>query len=149
MKVVDANVIIHGRGLEEKALITPDVKAELKTDSSKIRSLALDIETVQPSEKSMKKVKTKADAICSKASEADQSLIALAIDKDLAVVTDDKELQNLAHHLNVDVGGFLDKVTSRKVSWVMKCPSCGKQMDSVCEYCGVSPVRKRDQYSSV
>ncbi len=149
MKVVDTNVIIHGRGLEEKALITLGVERELKTEGSKISRLALNIETVQPSKTSLNKVNQKADQICSQASKVDQSLVALAIDREKVLMTDDKELQNLAYHMNVEVEGFLDRPSKRKISWKMKCPSCGKQTDKKCESCGVTPVRKRDQYSSV
>jgi len=149
VKVVDTNVIIHGRGLDEKALTTPEAIAELKSDYSKTRSLALDIETAQPSKESIEKVEQKSREICSSTSEVDESLLALAIDREVVLMTDDKGLQNLAHHLEAKVEGFLDDVASRKISWVMKCPSCGKETEKMCTSCGINPVRKRDQYSSV
>ena len=145
MKAVDANVIIHGRGLNEDLITVPGVIEELKSREASTSAHSFQIETYTASDESFEKVNEKAEEINSEASKVDQKLLALALDKNVELITDDKELQNLGLHLDAKVSGFLDPVTTEKMSWKLVCPSCGANNCN----CGVSPVRKLDQRSSV
>lgn len=147
VKAVDTNVIIHGRGLDGELITIPEVIEELKSSEASTSIHSFQVETFSPSDEAFKEVNEKAEKINSQASEVDQRLLALAMDKDVELVTDDKELQNLGLHLDVDVSGFLDPVTDKKMSWKLECPSCGKSPER-CS-CGATPVRKLDQCSSV
>ena len=145
MKAIDANVIIHGRGLDGDLVTIPEVMDELKSEKASSSVHGFQIDTFSPSEEAVEEVNQKAEEINSKASKVDQKLLALAMEKGIELITDDKELQNLGLHLNVEVSGFLDPVTDKKMSWKMVCPSCGKKSCG----CGTTPVRKLDQCNSV
>lgn len=145
MKVVDANVIIHGRGLNEKLVTVPEVMEELKSSEAKTSLTSFNVETRACSEENLEKAREKSQEINSKTSEVDEKLLALALDLQEPLITDDKGLQNLALHLDADVEGFMDPVTDTKLSWKMVCPQCGK---SECK-CGATRIRKLDQRSSV
>lgn len=146
MKVIDANVIIHGRGLEGKMVTIPEVMDELKSRDANISLHSFNVEKLRCSEENLEKVKEKSREINAKTSEVDEKLLALALDLDEVLVTDDKELQNLGLHLEADIEGFLDSVTDKKMAWKMVCSSCGKA--SECN-CGSSLERRLDQCSSV
>ena len=145
MKAIDANVIIHGRGLNGDFVTVPEVMDELKSKKASSSVHGFQIETFSPSTEAVEEVGEKAEEINSKASKVDQKLLALAMEKNIELMTDDKELQNLGLHLDVDVNGFLDPVTDKKMTWKIVCPNCGKENCG----CGVTPVRKLDQCSSV
>lgn len=147
MKAVDANVIIHGRGLNEQLVTVPEVMEELKSRDARIGLSSHNVEQRTPPDKTLETVKEKASEINSFASETDQKLLALALDLDCALLTDDKELQNLGLHLNAEVEGFMDKAPEEKLSWEMRCTQCGKKA-SECR-CGATPERKLSQRSSV
>ncbi len=146
MKAVDTNVIIHGRGLNEELITIPEVLKELKSSKASTSIHGFHVETYTPSAYCFEKVNEKASEINSQASEVDKKLLALSMEKNVELITDDKELQNLALHLDVEVSGFLDPVTEEKLSWKMICPNCGKNKGCSC---GSSLVRKLDQRSSV
>ena len=146
MKAVDTNVIIHGRGLNGELITVPEVLNELKSREASTSAHGFQIDTFTPSKQSIEKVDEKAEEINSKASEVDRKLLALSMEKNITLMTDDKELQNLGLHLEVDVEGFMDPVTDEKLSWKMKCPICGSEKS--CN-CGASQVRRLDRRSSV
>jgi len=145
VKAIDANIIIHGRGLNGEFVTVPEVMDELKSEKASSSVHGFQIETFSPSTEAVEEVGEKAEEINSKASKVDQKLLALAMEKNIELMTDDKELQNLGIHLNVDVNGFLDPVTDKKMTWKIVCPNCGEKSCG----CGVTPVRKLDQCSSV
>lgn len=147
MKVVDANVIIHGKGLNQDLVTVPEVIDELKSREARQGLQAHQVDTQTCSDKSLEKVKEKSNEINSLTSETDEKLLALALDLDASVITDDKELQNLGLHLGIDIEGFFDEVPEEKLSWEIRCTSCGKEA-SKCS-CGASKERKLDQRSSV
>lgn len=145
MKVVDANVIIHGRGLNQQLVTVPEVINELKSEDAKIGLHSHSTDVRSCSEENLEKVREKSQEINARTSDADEKLLALALDLSSALITDDKELQNLGLHLDAEVEGFHDPVTDKKMSWKMVCPQCGK---SGCS-CGVSRERKLDQCNPV
>lgn len=145
MKAIDANVIIHGRGLDGDLVTVPEVIDELKSNKASSSVHGFQIDTFSPSQEAIEKANEKAEEINSKASKVDQKLLALAMEKGIELITDDKELQNLGLHLDVDVSGFLDPVTDKMMTWKFVCPNCGKKECS----CGITPVRKLDRCSSV
>lgn len=147
MKAVDANVIIHGRGLNEELVTVPEVLDELKSSQAQQGLSSHKVEQRTPSEEPLERVREKSNEINSLASEVDQKLLALALDLDCVLLTDDKELQNLGLHLDAEIEGFLDDLPDEKLSWKMVCTMCSENA-SDCS-CGASPERKLDQRSSV
>lgn len=147
MKVIDANVIIHGRGLNEELVTVPEVIEELNSGKALQGLNSFQVESRECSQDSLEKVREKSSEINAKTSDTDEKLLALALDLQKPVFTDDKELQNLSLHLDAEIEGFLDDIPDEKLSWEMKCTRCGEKA-SKCG-CGATPERKLSQRSSV
>jgi UPF0271 protein len=149
--VVDANVLIHSRAQFpfKEALIPPSVEKEIKSQMAEFKAQKLELEVFQPSEESLEKVREKSGEINSPTSEQDEEALALAIDRDLPLMTDDKALQNLALHLEANFQGFNTEEVSEKRKWKMVCENCGTRVSSSpCPRCGSRSLRrKRDQRS--
>ena len=146
--VVDANVLIHSRAQFpfQKAVMPPTVHEEIESEMSRFKMEKLDLDVIQPSESSIEKVEEKSEEICSPTSSQDESALALALDKQIPLFTDDKALQNLALHLGHSFEGFNTEEVSEKRSWKMVCDNCGREVSSLpCSHCGSSSLsRKRD-----
>ncbi len=149
--VLDANVIIHSRGQIPvgKVYITEKVFEEIKSTSGRMVLGKLEYSKVNPSERSLDRVRDKSSEIKSPTSSEDESALALALDQDLSLVTDDKALQNLALHLEADFEGFNTDEVSEKRRWRKECDNCGNEVsDARCPSCGSHSVnRKRGQHS--
>lgn len=150
--VIDANVIIHGRGRvpDSKIVLVPGVVEEMKSEMSEtlVKSLNYSVDT--PSESSKRTVKDVVRKINSLTSETDQDLAALALERDITLVTDDVELQNLCLHLGVNVEGYLDDAIEDKFVNERVCVNCGAEEDEgKCSNCGSTRFRfRQDRRSS-
>lgn len=146
--VVDANVVIHSRAQFpfEKALIPVSILDEVESEIAGFKLEKLDFEVFQTSDSVVERVRNKSTSINSPTSDEDEEALALAIEKDLVLVTDDKALQNLALHLDHGFEGFNTEGVSEKVEWSMVCENCGENVSSFpCPRCGEhSGLRKRD-----
>jgi rRNA maturation endonuclease Nob1 len=149
--VVDANVLIHSRAQFpfKEALIPPSVEKEIKSQMAEFKAQKLELEVFQPSETVLEKVVEKSGKINSPTSEQDEEALALALERDIPLVTDDKALQNLSLHLDADFQGFNTEEVSEKRRWKTVCENCGKEVSSPpCPRCGDRSLRrKRDQRS--
>jgi UPF0271 protein len=111
-KVLDASAFINASMLEKaECFTTPDVIAELKDIKSKsLAEVAIGqgmLSVRSPSPESIRKVIGKALDVGSEKilSTADLSVMALALELDAVVVTDDWTLQNLAAHFGIPYEG--------------------------------------------
>ena len=108
--VIDANVLIEGNYLSmpfEKMFTTPEVTEEIKDEMSKFRFDVEDIRIEEPDEKYVDKVSKEREKMEKDVSDADVSVLALALQKNLKVITDDFAMQDLAEKLSIEYEGFL------------------------------------------
>lgn len=149
--VIDANVLIHGRRNYsfKRASTVPEVMDELESEDSRLKAETLDLDVRSPSQENLDKVEKKVGEIYAKVSGADKSLLALAIDKNEKIITDDKDLQNLAAHMDVTFEAFMGDEIEEKLEWKKACENCGKEVSNPpCPRCGSDQVRRKlDQYS--
>jgi rRNA maturation endonuclease Nob1 len=149
--VIDANVLMHGRRNYDfdKASTVPEVMDELESSDSRLKADTLDLDVRRPSDEPQEKVQEKVDETFAKVSEADKALVALALDIGEKLITDDKDLQNLASHLDVSFEAFMGEEIDEELEWVKTCGNCGKTISSPpCPRCGSVQVRRRlDQCS--
>ena len=149
--VIDANVLMHGRRNYNfrKAYTVPEVMDELESEDSKLKADTLNLDVRRPSDSSVERVEAKADEIFAKVSKADKALLALAIDTGEKLITDDKDLQNLASHLEVSFEAFMGDEIENELEWKKVCSNCGEEVSSPpCSRCGSDRVRRKlDQYS--
>jgi UPF0271 protein len=146
--VVDANVLIHSRGqLSDLQVYAPSsVIEELRSTQAKMNLEKMDLKVEDPSQTSLDKVESKSREICSPTSGEDEEALALAMEKDIGVVTDDKALQNLALHMKVDYQGFNTEKVQERREWKKVCQNCGREVSGGgCSFCGASGFeRKRE-----
>jgi len=149
--VIDANVLMHGRRNYNfrKASTVPQVIDELESSDSRLKADTLDLDVRRPSEDSMEQVEDKADEIFAKVSKADKALLALALDSGEKLITDDKDLQNLASHLDISFEAFLGSEIDEQLEWKKVCSNCGEEVSNPpCPRCGSGQVRRKlDQCS--
>lgn len=149
--VIDANVIIRGRGRvpDSQIVLVPSVVEEMKSEMSETLVKSLDYSVDTPSESSKRTVSEVADNVKSLTSEADQEIAAVALERDIPVLTDDVELQNLCIHLGVDVEGYMDEAIEEKFVNERVCVNCGAEGDSEkCPNCGSTRFRFRQDRRS-
>jgi rRNA maturation endonuclease Nob1 len=149
--VIDANVLMHGRRNYsfDKACTVPEVIEELESEESKLKAETLDLDVRSPSQENLDRVDEKAEEIFAKVSGPDKALLALALDRSEKLITDDKDLQNLASHMDVEFEAFMGDVIDEQLEWIKVCANCGKEVSSSpCPHCGGQEVRRKlDQYS--
>ncbi|MFB6114756.1 MAG: hypothetical protein ABEK04_00555 [Candidatus Nanohalobium sp.] len=144
--VIDANVLMHGRRNYDfnQAYTVPQVMDELKSSDSQLKAETLDLEAREVSDESMDEVEEKVEEIYAKVSEADKALAALALDKDEKLITDDKDLQNLASHLGIEFEAFMGDEIEEELEWRKVCSNCGEEVSSPpCPRCGSTQVQRK------
>ncbi|MFB6208434.1 MAG: hypothetical protein ABEJ69_03725 [Candidatus Nanohaloarchaea archaeon] len=137
--VVDANVLIHGRGRYpfKSAYTVPEMFDELKSSGARLKADTVDLKPEEPGKEEIERVKKKSEEIGSNTSKVDEKLLALALTLDTRLITDDKDLQNLALHLEADFEGFMEPAVEEKRRWVEVCDNCGREISSLpCPHCG-------------
>jgi len=124
----------------------PGVLRELEDHGdNRIAYLSEIITIMEPSKDALSKVdrgarETGDDA---RLSPVDREVIALAIDLDATLMSDDYSLQNLATHLGVPYSPAGMKGITRQVRWRYRCVGCGRVWSKNhpdCPVCG-SPLR--------
>ena len=141
---VDTNVLIRSQGkpFDQTVYITPSISEELKSKEAKRNLEQSDYRLVEPSEEALEKVKELSNKINSPTSETDEGLVALALGKDLKLVSDDKPVQNLALHLDIEFEAFFDSGVDQKICWKRLCSNCNAEIrDGSCARCGSDSIR--------
>ena len=153
--VLDATAIRSGMMLsgEFEWFITPSVKAEVSRgkQSRDLDLLAgISIEIKEPSSESGKVVKEAAEKTgdIGRVSSTDIDILALALDINGIILTDDYSVQNLAKHLGIDYKSSVERGIKKEFKWHWRCRGCGRYFDVEkvdCPICGsdLRSVRKR------
>lgn len=138
--VIDANVFIHGSARElpfEEPVTVPAVTAELESREARTRFDVERVDVYAPSDAAVDRVRDTADDVGEELSEADVQVVALALDRDAVVVSDDYGVQNVARTLGVDVAAFRQEEIDDTVTWERVCRSCGAAVSGEqCQRCG-------------
>jgi len=85
-------------------------------------------------------------------SQTDKDVLALALQYDATIVTDDYSIQNVASYLNL---GFLNaniKRIDKQIAWIYRCTGCKKVFPGpvkVCDICGHEVKRHYDKRKSM
>jgi len=147
--VLDSSAIFSGHLPAETCFITPLIEMEIRDFRSK-ELLASHISSGKvmiraPGERYLEDVRKKVLDTGDMLSNADMSVIALAIELDAVLVSDDYGVQNLASSLGLDVVSARTDGIANRFSWAWKCAGCGKRYRSgdkkTCNVCG-SPLKR-------
>ncbi len=114
-KILDAGAMINSDSIEtdEEIYTTNSVINELKDLKSSsladVARLQSDLKVLNPKQKYLERVKKKAKDIGSlnHLSDTDIEVLALALEKESKIVTDDYTVQNLAAHLDLEYQGIM------------------------------------------
>ena len=145
--ILDSTVFFSEWNIAGIWLTTTGVLKELRDSRSRLRAevfLAdgMDIRESLPSSRKKVEDAMRESGDTGVLSAADIDLLALALDSDGTVVTDDFALQNVAHQLHVPVLSIHQKRAS-SWRWRFRCTGCGRygrEMGS-CPVCGSSMKR--------
>lgn len=141
--VLDANVLIHGRGTlpDGEYWTVPRVQEELESTAAKHTFTAINISVHQPSESAVRRIQQHLGEETDAVSAADQSVLALAWEQDATVLTDDYALQNACRRLAVPYTGFADAGIGEERTPRRLCTTCGESVAAGKErcHCGGTP----------
>jgi UPF0271 protein len=149
--VIDTNVLLHSRGNVDfdQVYVIPEVVDEVRSERGKNILNSLDYEVHKTTEDKLDRVQKAAEEINSPTSDTDERLVALAMARQMTLVTDDKAMQNLCLHLGVDFEGFHDPALEDRYEWKKLCRNCGREVSSPpCPHCGSRQLRRKQVLSS-
>ncbi len=115
-----------------------DSRRSLEVYSEKLKVL-------EPKEESVRKVKEAAKELGERLSDTDVKVIALALDLDATVLSDDYGVLNVATYLGLNARPVRTKGIKENVMWVNYCPFCKVEYPpdvEVCPRCGAKVVRR-------
>ncbi len=143
--VLDASGILRS-GLDfsdSGYLITSGVLHEVEEDNARTAvNAAVErgfIQVREPGEDSVGRVRAAAEKSgdLERLSENDVSVLALALETNSIIVSDDYNIQNLARILGINYERTFHKGIKKKLTWIRVCEGCGKDGEGeVCDVCG-------------
>ncbi len=139
MHVLDANVFIHAPSPPRfgDAVTVPAVVEELESSDAQLNYGLEDVDVYSPGEEAVEEIREKAGEMGEDLSAADVQLLALALERDAVVVTDDYGVQNLASRLDIRYEPFLREGIEEEIEWMKVCEDCGEEVDGErCPVCG-------------
>lgn len=147
--VLDSNAIINTTLLiEADFYTTPEVEAELKDMRSKAVLHAKNVKKMLPKKEHVQKVLRAAEETGDAwlLSKADVSVLALALELGIVLLSDDYDVQNVAKKLGVEVQNVLFAKIKTKRRYYSFCPACKREFKNVrdgeCPVCGTKLRRK-------
>lgn len=156
--VLDTSAFIYGMTPGGEMETVPAVYGEVKDEQSRIRLEVMEgLTVIEPDALFVGRVAeaARASGDDKRISKADGDLLALALQekgagKDVALLTDDYAVQNVARELGIRVIALRQKKSRTRVVWEKQCTGCGRSFgcgDSfaegeTCPVCG-SPLRTR------
>ncbi|WP_292459718.1 type II toxin-antitoxin system VapC family toxin [Methanothermococcus sp.] len=152
IKILDASSFIHGYNpsVEDgEHYTTYGIIKEVKT-KKEVVELAIEygkLRIREPKTETVEKVKKMSIKTGDTLSKNDMDILALAMDLNGILYTDDYGLQNVAKRLNVKVKCIVSEGIKERFTWKLVCKGCKKMydidyFDEVCEICG-SPLERK------
>ena len=153
LKILDASSIIHGynpsieggihyatRGIIDEVITKSEV-VELSIEYGKLKIREPEPETVE------KVRKMAVDITGDTLSKNDIEILALAIDLNGVLYTDDYGLQNVSERFNIKTKNIIFEGIKGRVVWKLICKGCKKMYDAnytddICDVCG-SPLNRK------
>ena len=140
--ILDASAFINGKPTYLRGYTTPEVLSELKSVEANAYTWIIGerVKVEEPLPYFLKKVRKALLKIGeTRLSRADVSVLALALQKRLPLVTDDYHLQNVALYLGLSVYDTGFGRIKRVVKYVWRCVGCGREYPPgtrLCPNCG-------------
>lgn len=140
--VLDTSALIYLNDFRRfgDILTVKEVVAEAKDRITAIKLSAIDARIIEPDEWVVKKIRTvaKETGDMEKLSKTDLKLIALARQYNATIVSDDRNVQNVAERMQIPyISIFSEKIT-KLITWKKYCENCKRYYTRgrVCSICG-------------
>jgi UPF0271 protein len=150
--VLDASAFIYGMFPGGELVTPPKVYAEVKDESSALkREMLTGLSVREPEARWVDEVRSEAlkTGDNMRLSPSDIDLLALAAEeraagKDVAILTDDYAVQNVARKMGLTIMPLHQKRIKYNIVWEKRCMGCNRtyKEGDVCEVCG-SPLKLR------
>lgn len=148
MKVVlDTSAIIYLNDFRkfDEILTVQEVVEEVKDKVSSMKLSGLRFKVVEPSKTAIDEIKkiAKETGDLEKLSNTDIKVLALAKEKNCTVISDDRNVQNIAEKLNIKYVSIYNEKITKLIVWKKFCRNCRKKYEkgNVCNVCGAELVR--------
>ena len=149
MKVVlDTSALIYLNDFRnfEEIITVQEVVEEVKDKISEMKLKSLKLKAVEPSKNSLKKAEDAARKTgdFEKLSKTDLKVVSAAVENDAVIISDDRNVQNVAEELGLEYVSVFSKKISMKFTWKKVCSGCGyvSAEGEICPRCGLKMVRK-------
>ena len=144
MKVVlDTSAIIYLNDfrLFEEMVTVEEVIKEVKDKISSLKLSSLSLKVLEPSEETVSKVREVAEETGDM--ETDVKVLALAREKGYTIVSDDRNIQNVAEKMGIKYLSIFSKQITKLITWRKFCKNCKKffKKGKNCPYCGSKLLR--------
>jgi UPF0271 protein len=140
--ILDTSAIIYLNDFRsfDEIFTVENVLEEVKDRVSSMKVSVLELKVVEPEKKFLKQVEEVAKDLgdLEKLSETDKKILAVGLEKNCTIVSDDRNIQNVAEKMGVEyISVFSEKIT-KLITWKYFCPNCKKFFDQKdeCPVCG-------------
>jgi UPF0271 protein len=109
------------------------------------------LQVLCPDKKSIEKVllAAKRTGDYTRLSEADISIVALALQLEIILITDDYAVANVATTMKIPVKSLASKGITHTRKWVAYCSACGKSFGAIAKECRFCGNRLRRKYKLI
>lgn len=143
MKVVlDTSAIIYLNDFRhfEEIFTVNEVINEVKDQITRMKLYGIKLKIVEPRKDSLENIKRIAEKTgdLEKLSETDVKVLALAKELNCKIISDDRNIQNVAEKIGLEYISLFSEKISKFIIWKKYCRSCKKYFDGgeVCKICG-------------
>lgn len=143
-RVLDASALLTGRQFSGELCTVPEVLRELRHHGMTPQLEAVletQVRILSPGAEALARVRAAGEATgdAHRLSPTDTALLALALDAQAVLVTDDYSIQNVARSLGIPFETVMEKGIAEVWRWTYRCTGCGKtwpEWHEECPICG-------------
>jgi len=144
--VLDTSAIIYLNDFRnfDEMFVVDEVVKEVKDRTSEMKLLGLKLKVVEPSKKNVDEIKNVARKTgdLEKLSGTDIKVLALAKDTSSTIVSDDRNIQNVAEKLGIKYISIFNKKITKLITWKNYCKNCKRFFEKKdCPICGSKLIR--------
>jgi UPF0271 protein len=145
--VLDTSAFIYLNDFRsfDEILTVQEVVDEVKDKVSSMKLSSMKIKIVEPAKKVVDEIKSTAKKTgdLEKLSETDVKVLAAARENSCTIISDDRNIQNVAEKLSIVYMSVFNKKISRLIEWKKFCKACKKFYDDgeQCNVCGSKLTR--------
>jgi rRNA maturation endonuclease Nob1 len=140
--VLDTSAIIYLNDFRkfDEIFIVDDVVKEVKDSISSIKLSGLNLKVVEPKKEFLEKIEDVARELgdLEKLSGTDKKILALGLEKNCTIVSDDRNIQNVAEKIGIRYIPVFSEKISKLITWKYFCRNCKRFFEDrkECPVCG-------------